>query len=87
MRETLANIGISIATNTALFTGLDLGQRIDTGADRRRILAVDAAGEPGRRRDRDRLRCDTHGREPRVQLRYPGSARRDGSTGRTPRPG
>jgi hypothetical protein len=28
MRETLANIGISIATNTALFTGLDLGQRI-----------------------------------------------------------
>jgi hypothetical protein len=28
MRDTLGNIGISIATNTALFTGLDLGQRI-----------------------------------------------------------
>jgi hypothetical protein len=28
MRETFANIGISIATNTALFTGLDLGQWI-----------------------------------------------------------
>jgi hypothetical protein len=28
MRETLANIGVSIATNTALFTGLDLGQWI-----------------------------------------------------------
>jgi hypothetical protein len=26
MRDTFANIGISIATNTALFTGLDLGQ-------------------------------------------------------------
>ena len=26
MRETFANIGISVATNTALFTGLDLGQ-------------------------------------------------------------
>ena len=28
MRETLANVGVSIATNTALFTGLDLGQWI-----------------------------------------------------------
>jgi hypothetical protein len=28
MRETLANIGVSVATNTALFTGLDLGQWI-----------------------------------------------------------
>lgn len=28
MRDTFGNIGISIATNTALFTGLDLGQRI-----------------------------------------------------------
>ena len=28
MRETFANIGISVATNTALFTGLDLGQWI-----------------------------------------------------------
>jgi hypothetical protein len=28
MRETFANIGISIVTNTALFTGLDLGQWI-----------------------------------------------------------
>jgi hypothetical protein len=28
MRETFANITISIATNTALFTGLDLGQWI-----------------------------------------------------------
>lgn len=28
MRETFGNIAISIATNTALFTGLDLGQRI-----------------------------------------------------------
>ena len=28
MRETFANIAISIATNTALFTGLDLGQWI-----------------------------------------------------------
>src|SRR5262245_22940612 len=28
MRETFANIGISVATNTALFTGLDLGQLI-----------------------------------------------------------
>jgi hypothetical protein len=28
MRDTFANIGISIATNTALFTGLDLGQWI-----------------------------------------------------------
>jgi hypothetical protein len=28
MRETFANIGIGIATNTALFSGLDLGQWI-----------------------------------------------------------
>jgi len=28
MRETFANIAISVATNTALFTGLDLGQWI-----------------------------------------------------------
>jgi len=28
MRETFANIGISVATNTALFTGLDFGQWI-----------------------------------------------------------
>jgi len=28
MRATLANIAITIATNTALFTGLDLGQWI-----------------------------------------------------------
>ncbi len=28
MRETFGNIGITIATNTALFTGLDLGQWI-----------------------------------------------------------
>src|SRR4051812_33550523 len=28
MRETFANIGISIASNTALFTGLDVGQWI-----------------------------------------------------------
>ena len=28
MRETFANIGISIVTNTALFTGLDVGQWI-----------------------------------------------------------
>jgi hypothetical protein len=28
MRETFGNIAISIATNTALFTGLDLGQWI-----------------------------------------------------------
>src|SRR5262249_15121992 len=28
MRETFANLGISVATNTALFTGLDLGQWI-----------------------------------------------------------
>jgi hypothetical protein len=28
MRDTFGSIGISIATNTALFTGLDLGQRI-----------------------------------------------------------
>ena len=28
MRETFANIVISIATNTALFTGLDMGQWI-----------------------------------------------------------
>src|SRR5262245_40331978 len=28
MRETFANIGISVVTNTALFTGLDLGQLI-----------------------------------------------------------
>jgi len=28
MRETFANIGINVATNTALFTGLDLGQWI-----------------------------------------------------------
>ena len=26
MRETFANIGMSIASNTALFTGLDVGQ-------------------------------------------------------------
>lgn len=26
MRDALGNIGISIATNTALFTGLDMGQ-------------------------------------------------------------
>ena len=28
MRETFFNIGISVATNAALFTGLDLGQSI-----------------------------------------------------------
>jgi hypothetical protein len=28
MRDMLGNIGITIATNTALFTGLDLGQWI-----------------------------------------------------------
>ena len=28
MRETFVNIGISVATNAALFTGLDLGQSI-----------------------------------------------------------
>jgi hypothetical protein len=28
MRETLGNIAVSVATNTALFTGLDLGQKI-----------------------------------------------------------
>jgi hypothetical protein len=28
MRDTFGNIGITIATNTALFTGLDLGQWI-----------------------------------------------------------
>jgi hypothetical protein len=28
MRETYVNIGISVATNAALFTGLDLGQSI-----------------------------------------------------------
>jgi hypothetical protein len=28
MRETFANISINVATNTALFTGLDLGQWI-----------------------------------------------------------
>ncbi|HKA72455.1 MAG TPA: hypothetical protein VKE26_11645 [Xanthobacteraceae bacterium] len=28
MRETFANIAVSVATNTALFTGLDLGQWI-----------------------------------------------------------
>ncbi len=28
MRETFANIAISVATNAALFTGLDLGQWI-----------------------------------------------------------
>jgi hypothetical protein len=28
MRDTFGNIGISIATNAALFTGLDLGQWI-----------------------------------------------------------
>jgi len=28
MRDTLCNIGITIVTNTALFTGLDLGQWI-----------------------------------------------------------
>jgi hypothetical protein len=28
MRDTFANIGISVATNVALFTGLDLGQWI-----------------------------------------------------------
>jgi len=28
MRDTFANIGISVATNVALFTGLDLGQSI-----------------------------------------------------------
>lgn len=26
MRETFVNVGVNIATNTALFTGLDLGQ-------------------------------------------------------------
>jgi len=26
MRDVLGNIGISVATNTALFTGLDMGQ-------------------------------------------------------------
>jgi hypothetical protein len=28
MRDTFGNIGVSVATNTALFTGLDLGQWI-----------------------------------------------------------
>jgi hypothetical protein len=28
MRDTFGNVGITIATNTALFTGLDLGQSI-----------------------------------------------------------
>jgi hypothetical protein len=28
MRDTLGNLGVSIATNTALFTGLDMGQWI-----------------------------------------------------------
>jgi hypothetical protein len=39
MRETLANIWISIATNTALFTGLDLGQWI---ADKFSLWALPA---------------------------------------------
>jgi hypothetical protein len=39
MRETFANIGISIASNTALFTGLDLGQWI---ADKFSLWALPA---------------------------------------------
>ena len=39
MRDTFANIGISIASNTALFTGLDLGQWI---ADKLSLWALPA---------------------------------------------
>jgi len=39
MRETFANIGMSIASNTALFTGLDVGQRI---ADKFSLWALPA---------------------------------------------
>jgi hypothetical protein len=39
MRDTFANIGISIASNTALFTGLDVGQWI---ADKLSLWALPA---------------------------------------------
>ena len=39
MRDTFANIGISIASNTALFTGLDVGQWV---ADKLSLWALAA---------------------------------------------
>ena len=72
MRDTFANIAISVATNTALFTSLDLGQWI---ADTLSLWTL--AREPGRRDDRDGPGPDAYGGEPQVHRQPGGLARGD----------